>query len=365
MSDINLTDDEIIHRLSHRPLDTFNGVISVDEWNGPPPVSIRYERPFSLGKLDRLPLELLHESCGYLDVQSLTRLSRVSLRGTSVVETLSVYKELFKFAGYIFKIFQQARILNLHSIATLDAALHSKQCVSCGNFGPFLHIITAQRCCFVCLLLNASFWVMPPSVAQECFGLTTRRLDSLPIMWTIPSRYSIANKTWRRDREPLTSVHAAKEAALRVHGLLDVMRCTSGDWSLPMSKGVFFGKCRRAPPLRRAMLQDSLMELKWYRVSSPWDNFGGMGAMAFPAIDPKNTIGSSSAEWGLWCQGCEWTYGEYRFGRIDDGVLACLVPQGCDVEGYLLGMRYRAWTREEFLQHARHCYSGAAFLNRT
>jgi hypothetical protein len=116
--------------------------------------SIHRKRQSSLGQLDSIPLELLHECLAYLDIVSLQRLFRVSLHGNLVAGSLPLLKKLAQATRNALDVLSKARLLGLHSINTLYAALQSDRCISCGSYGPFLLLLPAQRCCYPRLVVN-------------------------------------------------------------------------------------------------------------------------------------------------------------------------------------------------------------------
>jgi hypothetical protein len=143
----------------------------------------------SAGSLDSLPLELLHSICASLDFQSLSRLSRTSLRGKAIVESLPAYRDLMKYAPYTLNALGKTGLISVHSPTMLHAALHSENCVSCGEYGAFLFLPTCERVCYECLQRNASFWVVSTRQARKYFNLTERQLKSEPYMRNIPGYY--------------------------------------------------------------------------------------------------------------------------------------------------------------------------------
>ncbi|KAF2816416.1 uncharacterized protein BDZ99DRAFT_505848 [Mytilinidion resinicola] len=329
---MDLQDDDIFLHLSHRPRHILNGVISVDE--STELASTTIQRDSLLGRLDKLPLEVLHEFLSYLDLQSLWRLSRVFLRGKAVVEFLHEYRKLAKFAAHTFKILKQARIVGLYSVSTLYAAFYSKRCISCGAYGAFLFLLSAKRCCFACLVDNQSLWMILLLLVRECFGLTKQQVKALPVMWSIPGK--------------LSSVKAAKELALKVHRLLEELATIYplDSWNLPTHKMDKFIWYRQAP---LDLLSQDPLTIPDANIR-PLDEFCGMGSIPFPSL--LSGRGSTEPEQGLWCRGCEFTYKECAIEEMDYITLSRLVPP-----------YYRAWSKADFLQHAKHCHSAAAVIS--
>jgi hypothetical protein len=355
MTRSNFLDEEILLHLSHRPRYILNGVISIDESTKLSFTTIQSECRSFLGRLDSLPLEVLHESLRYLDLRSLLRLSRVCWRGKAIVESLPAYRNLAKSAGYIFEILNRARIFDLHSVTTLNAALQSERCISCDAYGAFLLLLSAERCCFVCLVVNQSLWMVSLPLAGECFVLTKQQLKALPVMWSIPGKYGVPHRISRQRSIRLTSVKAVKELAVQVHGSMEALTANypldpRDHTSSKFDKLLWY---RQAPlhPLSQDPLTINDVGMR------PSDDFGGMGAIPFPSLL------NGSIEQALWCRGCEMTYEEYAVEGMDLSTLSCLVPQGCHAEKFLLRMQYRAWSKADFLQHAKSCHSAAEVIS--
>lgn len=215
MPNDEFSQEELLSHLSHRPRYILNGVISVEESAKLSLSKVQRTCQSSIGRLDKLPLELLHATLSYLDLQTLSYFLRVSLSGKAIVESLPAYRDLLSSAGHVFPILKRTRAIHLHSVATLHAALHSDRCASCGNFGAFLSLLASERCCFACLSRNQSLWMVTPTFARDCFDLTRQEAKALPVMRSIPGRYFVRRRISRLRSVTLTSVKAAKELALK------------------------------------------------------------------------------------------------------------------------------------------------------
>jgi hypothetical protein len=142
--------------------------------------------------------------------------------------------------------------------------------------------------------------------------------------------------------------------ALRVHGSLEALatKYPLDPLDLTAPKADLLTWYRQAP--LRSLSQDPL------RIndveSRPRDKFCGIGAIPYP------TLLNSGSEQGLWCRGCELTYEDSAIEDMDLSTLSRLVPEGCDADQFLRRMQYRAWSKADFLQHAKHCHSAAAVI---
>jgi hypothetical protein len=340
-------DDEVVQRLSHRPTWVLDSVICAEspERKYTP---IHRECLSLLGQLDSIPLELMHECLAYLDVLSLQRLSRVCLLGRLVVESLPKLRSLTKAVGNTLEILARAHILGLHSVDTLCTALHSESCVSCGSYGPFLHLLSAQRCCFSCLVINESLWMISLPASKTYFRLTSKQCKRLPAMWSISGKYRLPGSYRSKSSLyliRLTSVRAAKELALKVRGSLEALESIH-----PLnSEAILPHKLDLWRWYREAVLQQYIRDpcsVNDIRIR-PIDPHGEIGAIPFPSLL------NGRVEQGHWCRGCEFSYQQYELDEMGYDTFAPLVPQGCHAEQYLRRMQYRAWPMTGFLQHAK------------
>ena len=211
------SEETLISRLSFRLKDAIDGMISISDPAKPSTIE-RDSTASSFGLLDKPPLELVHWILEALDVQSLSRVSRVSLRGKALVESLPAYQDMMEHAPHALTALGRIRFAHLHSISLLRTTLLSEQCVCCKRYGPFLFLPSCERCCHECLHYNTSLWVIPPSLAGKIFGLSSRQLRRIPTMRNIPGSYAVGFGISRKRSQGLLSVKAVKELAVIVYG---------------------------------------------------------------------------------------------------------------------------------------------------
>jgi len=348
MTKPDFAEKEVLRYLACRPREFVEGVISVDE-STPFKVelaAIGRKAQSCLGLLDKLPLEIVYECFSNLDILSLLRLSRVCLRARTVVRGLPTFKRVIKHTGHTFQTLQKTRILSLHSVAVLDAALRSDRCASCDSFGPFLFLPSAERCCANCLVENQSLWMMSTAMAHECFALTSEQVQALPTtIRSIPGKYTISNVVVRKRAQYLTSARAAKVAALQYYGSLeDIPVHLPG---FPNRKMSLYIHLQQAPLLPLSQEYRSRSNL----LARPEDSFGGMGAIPFPSLL------DGRVERGLWCRGCEYTWEKHCLEGLEPELLARCVPENVLSHSHFKRMRAMAWTRSEMVEHAKVCLS--------
>ncbi len=220
MSHERWSPEKLISCLSHRPRYIIDGMIKISM--PAKPSAIQRDSSSSLcGLFDTLLLELLHSIFNMLDFQSLSRVSRVSLRGEALVESLPAYRDLIEHAPLTLPALGQTRLISLHSAAALHVTLLSEQCISCGQYGAFLFLPRCERCCYECLLSNESLWVISLALAGNCFDVTPRQLKRIPTVLSISGVYSIGHRISRKTPLWLVSVMTAKGLGVVLHGSIE------------------------------------------------------------------------------------------------------------------------------------------------
>ncbi|PYI06188.1 hypothetical protein BO78DRAFT_461361 [Aspergillus sclerotiicarbonarius CBS 121057] len=105
----------------------------------------------SLGPLQVLPAELLHEVCFLLDIQSLFRFRQVSRGTRNVVSSIRAYQKTAEHAPHTLRAILHTKIASWFTIRDLFQVLHTRDCSCCGAFGGFIFLPTFLRCCFWCV----------------------------------------------------------------------------------------------------------------------------------------------------------------------------------------------------------------------
>ena len=346
---------DLIARYSYQPDDMLEGMITVHEPTGQSTIR-RDSSSSSLGQLDKLPVELLQVLLGLLDLRSISRLSRVSLRGHAIVRSFPTYRDLLKYASHTMAALGWTGSIRYHSATTLHRELSSQSCVSCGYFGAFLFLPTCERCCYECLSRNHSLWVVPPALAKKCFDLNDCQIKDIPIIRSVPGVYKIGfhREMTRTRRLNLVSVKSAKALGIKVHGSTANMP----DWSSLCRPWASSTKNLKENNYLR-WLQDAPMQpldgdpvMLPAQPHTPNDNYCGMASTPFPSIL------DGQLESGLWCRGCEWACEEllYADEQEIEVALGYSVPPDCEPESILLGLKHRARSKMEFARHVQNCY---------
>ncbi|KAI1312068.1 F-box domain-containing protein [Xylaria venustula] len=343
---------KVLSRLSHRRENPLNSMIPIS--NPPKPIEANLRnRASSLGILDRLPLELPHEVLRDLDFQSAIRFSRVSAQGRNVLYHFPAYRDVIKHAPHALAALSQTKLLHLHSASKLHNALRAERCATCPEYGAYLFLPTCERCCWPCLYYKPTRQVVPRTFAAKIFALSPKMVQQLPVMFSVPGPYGSTRKGTYKSRR-LFSVSAAKELVISIYGSAGnakeaILRKRSNRQTLDEARylqAIFSDyTC-----LDSLMATDEQIE----RV----DLYFGMASIPFPSLTPPGIV-----EHGLWCKGCEWTWGQdIGRDRLPAYVISSIVPTNCHPGRVLYGMMNRAYSRIGFFAHIRHCYGAQQLL---
>lgn len=155
---------------------------------------IRHSPTAHLGALQVLPFELLCQILPDLDLHALNHFRCLNRRTMEVVESLTVYKDVTRYA-------QQA-VRGAFSIGTghyisyrlLHEKLCTWKCEMCIDFAGYLFLLNCKRVCFACASGKKVCLPLEPSHAARRFGLDPHLLEDVPRMTPIPGIYSERSK---------------------------------------------------------------------------------------------------------------------------------------------------------------------------
>ena len=170
----------------------------------------------SLGLFDLLPPELFTSITDMLDLQSLSRLARTSLKGKTIVEELLVYQALVDHAPTTFAALGKCGLAGLHPVWLIHQTLRSDRCVKCPKFGGYVFLPSFERACLYCLAFHKYFSVSDPARIEVDFALTAEDMKQIPQM------RSLISDSWAswgfNDPDVLVSVMQAAQVWDRVYG---------------------------------------------------------------------------------------------------------------------------------------------------
>lgn len=323
--------EERILRFSRRtPRHANESMIPSSTLSQPLPVILDPPEWSSLGNLGYLPVEILHNIFDDLDFRSLFRLAATSHYGRAVVHSHPLFQILVTNAYHALVALSQTQILERHSCATLHRALRSEQCVSCGDYGPFLFLATAERACFMCISENQAMWLVPFSKAQKLLGLRSKEIKGVPVLRSLYGAKTIP-PIRKGARERLVAVKTIKQIAVDWHGSEDALAHFICEQRYCI-KDKYLAMWIRNAPLGPLPANPSLLPLRKNRPQT-CDAYRNMASILFPSMPS-----GFEAEYGYWCLGC--------YALFNDTLLP---------SRKLDGMARRARSRTEFAEHAATC----------
>lgn len=320
--------------------------------------TIRRESPHSsLGRLDKLPTELLFLTFNLLDLRSLSRVLRLSLKGKSMIEALPVYQQIMRHAPTLLTALSQTRLLSVHSSPLILQTLRSDRCASCFEFGGFIFLPTCERICFECLRENVAFWMITPTIAKQCFHLTDSQLKMVPIMYSIPGSYSVGTLPSQKSRVyRLVSVKQAKQLAIKLHGSIEKVATLSPTGA---RGGRDLTKSRMFQRFQEVSLEPPGQDLSRLpgKATFGGDGFAGVASMRLPYLS------DTALDLGRICHGCSVTCKHYAEGILPASVISELVPPGVSPHQPFKAIQTRLHSRDGFLKHIEHCYGAQRLLS--
>ncbi|RSL65221.1 hypothetical protein CEP54_004299 [Fusarium duplospermum] len=312
----------------------------------------------TLGLLNRLPFDVLVQVLKLLDFQSLSRLSRTSLRGQFVVEALRVYREVMRYYPRILAALGKTDLLRHHSCVLVRQVLSEQKCASCFGYGGILFLPTCERICRDCLEKNYAYHLTDVAYAEEWFSLTNEQLQRIPIMRSIPGEYRLRCHAEHFESHQLVSIKQLLQLAIKVHGSPEKVaellppRSSMTVYDEEMGADLSYGEWELLEEFHKAPLEPpgrDLSKLKFnYLV---YDKYPGMASIHVPHVTRSGRL-----EGGYQCRGCRHAMYKYYSLRVVQ-----LPTQGYDFpEGVAPGtvframaVRLRGW--KDFKDHVRQC----------
>lgn len=349
MSQRGTETEALVARLSHRPENLIQAMITIGDPPGPLVTLHTQDRLSSVGALDRLPTEILQELLNHLDVRSLLRFSQTCYRANGLVGSLSSYRNLLNHAPDALAALSRTKIIHWHSISQLHTVLRSPRCETCPGYGAFLFLPTCDRVCWQCLQFRKERLVVLRVIAGKALGLTEEDQKLLPLMRTIPGRYGIRQLEYDQTISPnLVAVVHAMELAISRYGSWERVRETLSE-QVTTGKGGFSSK-----QLQALLRSDDYFDadLVPRRGTSLVGRYFGRASILFPSLTRSDQV-----EYGHWCRGCKWI-SDQRDPTIDQ-----IVDDHANPYRELLRMERTAYSLDEFLRHIEHCHGAQTLLS--
>ncbi|KAH9224623.1 GNAT domain-containing protein [Leptodontidium sp. 2 PMI_412] len=293
----------------------------------------------SLGNFSLLPLEIIHNILLELDLASLGAIRCLNTHFYDTVGKVPAYRDLTTFAPNALRALSATDVLSNYSIRYLYNILCRDRCIGCNEFGSFLFLPTASRCCFSCIKAHPETEVVSASAATALFGLTESALSRVTIARTVVGQYGISEKSSRR-RIRVVSREEARRLGISIHGSQTEMERAA---SLGIRRGGNSDgsshKHRIQGGTNRPMPQPPGAN----------DTLRFMACTAFPYLDAQQR----QIDKGVCCRGCE-----YNWYRRDEDF-----APGHDIDEDLFRKQNMAFSEDEFLAHFETCGSAKMLWN--
>ncbi|KAK4242442.1 magnesium transporter NIPA-domain-containing protein [Achaetomium macrosporum] len=139
-----------------------------------------------LGRLGRLPLEILSLICLSLDVESAVRFSHVNRTAREILASIREFRHLRVHALECLCVLLRTRVASHIDISTLYSVLTARNCSLCNSFGGFFFFPTVKRCCLACIAHAPEMRVTYLSRLADATGVSAGELEKrLPVVRTL------------------------------------------------------------------------------------------------------------------------------------------------------------------------------------
>lgn len=248
---------------------------------------------YSLGALERIPLEIIHMTLVRLDIRSLTDFRRVNKRARLITDSIPQYRRILVHAPAAIRGSLNIKSARFFSCHDLYEKLSTAECDSCGDFGGYLYLVTCRRVCFLCFTEMTDYLPMLRKDVTLKFGLNSKHIACLPHMRSFAGCYSPRKIKCRR-RETLFDYSTARQAGIAAHGTVEAMEKRASEMVSRRLKS------------KLSVRRTSGTSLRPTRYEDPFDGQCSnprrfMGIIRAPFFNEK----TASAEWGVHCFACK------------------------------------------------------------
>lgn len=167
-----------------------------------------------LGRLCKLPVEILTDILLDLDVPSLLAFRQTSPTAIIFVDNLAKYSVIRQHCPNILRAALGLRA-NSFSCNTLYETLTTHCCATCNRPGNYLYLITCKRVCYFCFRGHIDYMPMSSTMAAKCSRLSLKEAQKrLAHVHSIPGRYGGLTGRRRSSRKLLFDRQAVIEAGM-------------------------------------------------------------------------------------------------------------------------------------------------------
>ncbi|KAF2672409.1 hypothetical protein BT63DRAFT_195187 [Microthyrium microscopicum] len=265
------------------------------------------ESNFTLGTIEKLPVELIQQIVLGLDIESLFRFRQTCSRARELIDNLHEYRAITSHALNTFLALLRTESASQVSLLRFYQLLCFNECAFCPSFGNFVHLLRWCRCCYDCLILSGYVTALPSN-------LQNIPIRSLPYLETLPGLYS----TNLLEENPYT------ERTL----LATPENIATAYQQQNAEEDVIGGR------------------LEWPKEKRVW-RF--MACCAILSFDPK----TNKVESGISCSGCELAFDEGHFSDDKDQDEEELAQE-------VVGYCNKVYSTTSYLEHFAWCHHAQA-----
>ncbi|KAF2018142.1 hypothetical protein BU24DRAFT_421144 [Aaosphaeria arxii CBS 175.79] len=173
----------------------------------------------TLGDLDKLPLELIHEICLHSDMSSIFRFRQVNTRARHILYALYEYRVVTTHARDAFCAMLRTELDPCPTLSAFYQLLSSQKCSICGHeYGDLIHLPTCIRCCSFCVRKHApELRVATAAKAIRYLKLSRHALSQITQLKLLPGIYGMEERR-RVGRPKVLSIQSAREAYRKQNG---------------------------------------------------------------------------------------------------------------------------------------------------
>ncbi|KAJ3556474.1 hypothetical protein NPX13_g10127 [Xylaria arbuscula] len=134
------------------------------------------------------------------DVRSYFSFRQVNRKARLIATGIREYKLISKYGLEGLQGLLRTKLAPCFTMGDLYRPLVTDKCLNCGNFGSLLFLLTAERCCFACLLTSVHYRTIAPPTFTELSDMSPSLIDHQPIpkLRTVPGVYNFLDVTVKR-----------------------------------------------------------------------------------------------------------------------------------------------------------------------
>lgn len=303
-----------------------------------------------------LPLKAVNRIFTMLDVESAFRFSCTSKLARQTITNIPEYSELIRHILRPLEGLKWRGAISLHSIRQLSATLHSDKCAYCKEFGAFISIVTAERCCLLCVHERPSLQLLSLTDAEKFFGLSKEQFHSLPSI-NVPFGWGPSRLI------PTVSARMAKQLAISLYPNGVPTSYTANPflennniYSIP--DGYYWKTYIQDSSSDQVTAEDPL--LSPCPMFVPSSMFCDFSYLHFPSLQSDQTV-----ENGLWCKGCKDMRDSFFLNRSTyRRALSPFVLPDYEEFRFFRSIAGRARSRAGFLDHMKNHENMVTMLRR-